>query len=315
MAPCSARLGVLALAMALAGCARDEAPHATQLAARVNGGDISVHQVQGVLLRGGGAEPADPQGGARQALESVIDQELLVQKALAARLDRDPDVMQVLENARRQILAQAWLDHALGATAPAQPAEVHDFYSTNQALFGKRRVYALNEIVVKDPGSKLPAVESAAARARGMDELEGWLSSTGLSYVADATLQPAEAVPLGLLPRLMQMKDGELALVGAGRDVTIVELERSVAAPLSEKRAAPVIEEFLMNRKRTAQTLAELRKLREQARIEYLGDYARSPQDAAPKTAPGVIPAKASIEARNDPSTQPIASGEDIPRS
>jgi EpsD family peptidyl-prolyl cis-trans isomerase len=309
------RLGALALAMALAGCARDEAPRPMHLAARVNNQEISVHQVQGALLRGGRAAAVDPQGATRQALESVIDQELLVQKALEARLDRDPDVMQVLENARRQILAQAWLDRTLGAAAPAQPGEVHDFYATNQALFGKRRVYALHEIVVKDPGAKLPAVESAASRARGIDELEGWLSAAGLSYVTDTTLQPAEAVPLGLLPRLMEMKDGDLALVGAGRDVTIVQLERSLEAPLTEKRATPVIEEFLMNRKRTAETLAALGKLRAQAKIEYLGDYARPPQRPAPRPAPAALPTKASLEARNDPSMQPAALRQDPPRS
>jgi hypothetical protein len=40
-----------------------------------------------------------------------------VQKALAAKLDRDPQVQQSIENARRQVLAQAWLEKSASAVA------------------------------------------------------------------------------------------------------------------------------------------------------------------------------------------------------
>ena len=70
------------LALPTAACEKAAADRpATQLIAKVNGTEISIHQV-----RAGAA------GNAAQALEKVIDRELLVQKALADKLDRDPQV-------------------------------------------------------------------------------------------------------------------------------------------------------------------------------------------------------------------------------
>src|SRR5262245_25642936 len=104
---------LLAPALLAAGCERarpiaSEAP-AGKLAARVNGVEISLQQASVFTPSGPGA------AGPVQALEKVIERELLVQKALAARLDRDPHVLQQLDAARRQVLAQAWLERAAAA--------------------------------------------------------------------------------------------------------------------------------------------------------------------------------------------------------
>jgi hypothetical protein len=47
-------------------------------------------------------------------------------------------------------------------------------------------------------------------------------------------------------------------------------------APLSEAQASPVIERFLAGRKRLELAVAEVRRLREMATIEYAGEFKRS---------------------------------------
>src|SRR5258705_3668177 len=86
-----------------------------------------------VLAKVNGAELLAGEASSRQALEHVIDRELLVQKALEAGLERDPLVAHSLESARRQILAQAWLERRAGGAA-ARPEEVRAFYGENPAL-------------------------------------------------------------------------------------------------------------------------------------------------------------------------------------
>src|SRR2546422_10490851 len=106
-------LSFLIFATTLAGCDRVAADRAdAQLVARVNGIEISARQVR----TGAAASVA-------QAVEKVIDRELLVQKALEAGLERDPLGKGSIDKARRQGRAQAHLERAAGARAGPRRGE------------------------------------------------------------------------------------------------------------------------------------------------------------------------------------------------
>jgi len=261
---------LLAPAMLAAGCERarpiaSEAP-AGKLAARVNGVEISLQQAAVVTP---GTAPA-------QALEKVIDRELLVQKALAARLDRDPHVMQQLDAARRQVLAQAWLERAAAAAVKGTPDEVSAFYAENPSLFAQRRVYRLRELAVGVPADRVETVRGEAANARDLEEIAGWLKWRGFKTGAPTFVSgPAEQLPLAWLPQLSRMREGEIAVIPSEKGTAVIQLVGAQDAPLSEREAAPVIEQFIAGRKRLELAATEVRRLREAATIEYVGDFKR----------------------------------------
>ena len=260
------RILVLLLLLAPTGCERAVADRpATQLAAKVNGTEISVQQVRGV-----GSAANLP-----QALEKVIDRELLVQKAVAAKLDRDPLVAQAIDNARRQVLAQAWLEKSASAAAGNTRDEVRAFYAENPALFAERRIYRLRELIVAAPAELIDVLRAEAARVRELDELAIWLRSRGATYSADSVTQPAEQLPLAFLPRLAGMKPGEIAVFATPLGASVIQLVHAEEAPLTEPQAAPLIEQFLAGRRRLETAAAEVKRLREVATIEYLGEFKR----------------------------------------
>ncbi|MCD6041063.1 MAG: epsD [Burkholderiales bacterium] len=259
------RLLLLLLILVPAGCERASADRpASELVARVNGTEISIEPMRS-------AAP----GSAAQALEKVIDRELLVQKALAAKLDRDPEVSQAMEGARRQVLAQAWLDRAASAAAGSSRDEVRAFYEENPALFAERRIYRLRELVVSAPAEMVDVLRAEAAKTKGLDELAAWLRSRNAKFSADAMTQPAENLPLAFLPRLSRMQPGEIAVFATPLGASVVQLVHAEDAPLAEGQAAPLIEQFLAGRRRLETAAAEVRRLREVATIEYLGDFKR----------------------------------------
>ncbi len=273
------------LAGLLAGCgpgagSKDAATTAGKLAAKVNGTEITMQQLGSSRSTGGPASP-------RQALDQVIDRELLVQRALEAKLERDPQVAQALEEARRQVLAQAWLDRAAAARSAPSAEEVRAFYEENPALFAQRRIYKLRELTVSGAGAgealRAPLLEQLRAEltgARDLEDVAGWLKWRNLRVGAvTGTTQAAEHLPLGYLPQLARMKDGEFAVfpggAGAASSATVVQLVHAQDAPLAEREAAPLIEKFLSGRKRLELAAAEVKRLRGAASIEYVGDFKR----------------------------------------
>jgi EpsD family peptidyl-prolyl cis-trans isomerase len=253
----------------LAGCGagqdRDGQAAAGKLVARVNGTEITMQHI-------GSTRAANP----AQALERVIDRELLVQQALEARLDRDPAVARAIEDARRQVLAQAWLERTAEARAKSSADEVRAFYEENPALFAQRRIYKLREITVAGAADKLEMLRAEVATARDLDDVAGWLRWRNLKVSSVTTsTQAAEHLPLGYLAQLARMKDGELAVLPSGPGAAVVQLVQAQEAPLSQREAAPVIEQFIAGRKRLELAAAEVKRLRAAASIEYVGDFKR----------------------------------------
>jgi EpsD family peptidyl-prolyl cis-trans isomerase len=229
----------------------------------------------GFIPRVTGPEISAPDTAGAQSLEKIIDRELLVQKALAAGLDRDPQVARSIDDARRQLLAQAYLERAAAAVSRSTPDEVRSFYAGNPALFGERRIYRLRELAVSAPPELVDVLQAEAARAGDLEEVAAWLRQRKARFSAFNVTQPAEQVPLSQLPRLARMRHGEVAVFATPGGASVVQLMHAETAPLSEQQAAPVIEQFLAARKRMEVAAAEVRKLRDSARIEYVGDIKR----------------------------------------
>jgi EpsD family peptidyl-prolyl cis-trans isomerase len=248
-------LGFLFLAMA-SGCQRADAGRPANVVAKVNGTEIAAQQAANA-----------------QALESIIDRELLVQKALASGLDRDPAVAQSLDIARRQVLAQAYVEKVANKISQPSVDEVRAFHAENPALFSGRRIYRLQELVVSAPAELVDVLRAEAARSQDMEQISAWLRSRNARFSASALTQPAEQLPLSQLPQLARMKPGEVAVFPTPLGASVVQLVHAEPAPLTEQQAAPLIEQFLAGRKRLELAAAEVRRLRESARIEYVGDF------------------------------------------
>lgn len=266
-----------AVSVALAACgdAQENSKPASQVAARVNGEEISVHQINFVLARAGRV----PEERARQAgpevLERLIDQELLVQQALEKKLERDPKVLQALEASRREILARAYLEQIAGSVAKPDADAVKQFYEQNPALFRERRIYNLQELVIAAKPEQRAMVEEQLAAAKSMNELAVWLKENNIPASGNVGVKAAEQLPLELLPRVASLKDGQTTVVPSSAGFTVVHVASSQVRPMDEQAALPFIEQYLTRQRQTELANAEVKQLRAKAAIEYVGDFAQ----------------------------------------
>jgi EpsD family peptidyl-prolyl cis-trans isomerase len=292
------RVLAVAAAIALAGCSGQDKPAAaTQVAAKVNQEEVSVHQINNALARIGGVSPENAKEAGRQVLEKLIDQEILIQKAIEKKLDRDPRVMQAIESSRREVLSRAYLDQVAAAAARPTTEEVHDYYEKHPELFAQRRVYQFQElaaqttdpVVLKKMQDRLPSFKS-------MRDIAEWLNSEKVKFVANSTTKAAEQLPLELLPRIHQMKDGQFGLVPARDGMIVMQLVASRNAPTDEATAKPFIEQYLGNKQRSAAVEKEMKALRDTAKIEYAGDFTQAALDKAKAEASAKTAEKAKAE-------------------
>jgi hypothetical protein len=129
--------------------------------------------------------------------------------------------------------------------------------------------------VVSANAEMIDVLRAEAARARDLEDVALWLKSRNAKFSVTASTQPAEQLPLSYLPQLARMKEGEIAVFSTPLGASVIQLVHSDEAPLSEQQAAPVIEQFLAGRKRLELASAEVKRLRAEARIEYMGEFKR----------------------------------------
>lgn len=247
---------------------------ATQVAAKVNDGEISLAQVQQTLQRQPGvpADRADAQ--ARHVLDGLIQQELAAQAARRDGLDRDPRVIQAMEAAKREVHARAYHDTLADKASLPSSDDVDRYFDSQPALFSQRRLYALQEVAVEGSAEQLLAVSSSIDSAAEPGQVPNILHAAHLNHrVRHVTVSP-EDVPLVLLDRLSKLRDGQTLVVPQPGGARVLTVLSSTPAPLSREAARPLIQSFLVNERKREAIQQGMKALQAAARIDYQGRFA-----------------------------------------
>ena len=100
-------------------CDRPIAPR--QVAAKVNGNEIAVEQLRRAVATRPAA-PGEAKPSPAQVMDAMIDEELLAQKALSLKLERQAHVRAMIEAMRTRILAQAYMQFLAASEKERTPA-------------------------------------------------------------------------------------------------------------------------------------------------------------------------------------------------
>lgn len=280
-------LPLMVAAALVAGCGekKDKAGEEgkpTQVAAKINGKELTVSQVNFALQRIPNLDKDQTKVASLQVVRNLVNQELLVQKAEAEKLDRDPTVVQALDAARRQIMAEAYMSRALGTTPEPADAEISDYFNKHPELFAKRKIYRLQEIAIKAPKDKLEAIGAQLRASKSLNEFVDWLKNEKYPAQASQAVKPAEQLPLPMVARLAEMPDGQAMVVNTPDGMTVVVLADSQLQPVTLEQVKPAIARLLQAEARQKAAKTEVDKLKAAAKIEYVGEFADAGKEAAP---------------------------------
>ncbi len=314
--PLSVAVAATLLVASITACSKDDKKAATQVAAKVNSQEISVHQINYVLSKSGANATTPEQTAAlrKAALDRLVDQQVAVDEAVEKKLDRQPDVVMALDLARREVLARALLEQVAAATTKPTEEEIKKYHREHPALFAERRVFSVQELVVPAAAGVTAQLKEMSAAGKTAEEVAAWLKARSIQFGGGAAQRTAEQIPLEMLPRIHALKDGQSTIIETAQAVTMIRVVASQSQPLTEAQALPRVQQFLTNQRHSEAAAAEMKRLKEKAKISYVGDFAAdagkaaAPAATAPATtAPAVAAPAASTPAPVAPAATPAA--------
>jgi EpsD family peptidyl-prolyl cis-trans isomerase len=186
-----------------------------------------------------------------------------------------------MESAKREVLARAFQETlAEKATIPSSD-EIDRYYDGQPALFAQRRLYTVQDVNVDGTPDQLlrlrEKIESSSTPQKALDVLR---EAERPFVVRQLALAP-EDVPMALLGRLSQLKEGQSLLVAQPRGARVLTIVASHEAPLSREAARDTIRAFLTNERRRQAVQEGMKTLHQAARVEYVGQFAAAASQPA----------------------------------
>ena len=258
---------VVSSALLLAACTGHK-KDTTQSAARVDGTEITVHQINYRLQRERGLRPEQQEEAGRKILEQLI-----VEKAEKTKMDLEPGAQQALDAARREVLARSYVEQAAQGVAAPTDQTMRAYYNANTELFANRRIYTMQEYLAKVPEAQIPALRAMVEGGKSTAEIEAWFKAGNYPFRGQQSTHPAEQIPLNALKTLAAVQDGHGLLASAGDQVHVTYVTASTSAPVTFDKAKQVIGQYLSVESRRKATEGNLSALRSVAQVTYSAPY------------------------------------------
>ncbi len=270
----------MAAASVLAGCGGHTSKSHSQVVAQVNDQSVTVLQLN-QALQSAGVNTATPEA-VRATIDSLVDEELLVQQAMKKQIDRDPSVVQQIDEARRHVLAQAYAQRMLYPKTPITLAEEEKYYKSHQALFEHRKLYRLTAFTLQnaDLSDRLSADLN---NTHSVDEVRNVLERHEIKFETQQLNSAAEDLPLDKLDDFAKADVGDLLVAGhPDGKTTLLSVVSIEEHPLTFEHAKSVIERYLTSVRNKEATAAYLKRVKETSKISVSARYTEGA--AAPAT-------------------------------
>lgn len=271
----------------LSGCDNQASVHNhSQVIAKVNGDEITVHQVNTELQRIK-MPVSNHEALSKKVLESLIDRQLLVQEAIKLNLDHTPEVVELVEAARAQIYAQAYLARKVSSIPPAKEDELRKFMLEHPEVFSERKVLSTTDVVFSNDPSKID-YDTLQATVSNLDELKALLASHQIHFDMLQEQVPSESMPKQALSMLNQIKVGDLLFMHDDNNKVIVRSVNSIIeAPLETNQSMEMATKIVNERKRQQFLNDELKRLKKLARVDRTDGLLKNEPEKQNETSSG----------------------------
>ena len=277
---------LLAGTVLIAGCHR-KAPSG-QVAATVNGQEVTLQEVNTELQGSNFPPDADKQVVQRALLQRVIDRKLLVGAAEDKKLDKTPDYMAQKRRMDELLLAQSYAKQQLSAVPVPGPAEIDKYMADHPNAYGKREVLNLDQIRFTPPANPKPL--DALAQDHSIDAVAARLTSLGIQYQRGKANLDTANVPAAVLDQINKLPSSEPFIIPQPGVITANVIVARQAVPIDMTAAKQGATRAWRQQKFGELLESQLSALKAGAKITYQNGFG-PPTPAAPRGKPAPAPA------------------------
>ncbi len=250
----------------------DEPKPSGQVVAKVDGNEITIHQLQYEVGQHNLGQVVDMAEASKKILENMIDRQLFAQKAIEMKLHRTADVLREMESSKSKILAKAYLQRLSSTLDKPTDAEIKKFYEENPERFTNRRIFKFEQLSAKSD-KDIPGLEDKIKSAADLKELAEWFKESKIEHRLETKVQPAEKLPKDIVKRMLAMENGQGALIKTRAGYIIIRLLAFKEEPITQDKAGTWISAALTRQKMNELSKSEIDQLRSLSKITYEGIY------------------------------------------
>jgi EpsD family peptidyl-prolyl cis-trans isomerase len=273
-----ALFGTILFSMALAGCEKrdgDQAPAPnSQIVARLGDQVITVQELDTEFRFANvpNEKRRDPDL-VKRVLGDLVTRKYLVQKAMSAKLDREPSVLLDMMRAREQVLANGFSQRQLSTQAAAvSKTDVDNFIANNPGKFSNQQVLNIEQVSVPTSLVSQDTVDMLK-NMPSLDDVDRKLTSLGISHGRSSSILSSAEIPDDLLKSINVKGDGGVFFAKAGQNGVFFVVKGRETRPVEGEGAAILARQLL--RADTAKAEASMASFSANMIAKYEGDYAK----------------------------------------
>jgi peptidyl-prolyl cis-trans isomerase C len=272
-------MATLALSAALlAGC---EKKAEGQVAAVVNGEEITLREVNAELGDRPIPEGIDKNAVRQAALQRIVQRRLVAQAAKEDGLDQSPEYL-IRRRALDDALLVQLLAKKVGSTIKVpDPAEIDAIMKARPEQFANRSILTVDRIQFVPSGGA--ALKSRLEAARSIDAIATALKESNIPFARATTDLDTAQLPPEVARQIMALPAGEAFILPQGGLYTAGVVTGRRLEPITGDAARPVAVNAIRNEQLAKAVERRLTAARAQARITYQPGFAPPNNAAASK--------------------------------
>jgi EpsD family peptidyl-prolyl cis-trans isomerase len=285
---------LLLIAFTLAGCStRSDSDADGRVAAVVNGTEITKREVDELQKRFGGGQAttaAAARDQRRNVLAGLVRSELVAQQALKKKLDRSPEFVFAMHQARRQALMGAFSENIAANIKPLPVEVIRKIIKENPVFFAQRKLFVYEEIMMSTADvTFLQSLNAAVGNGASISKLAEMIKAKDIQFNRNTRSQSGDQLNPAVYKILTGIPVNRPVVVRVeDRFSMILMLYAQLPIPLEGDAAERAANSVIVSQQRNAELAKQLKNLVDASKIKYYGEFAPDKTDkkgGAPKVA------------------------------